>query len=71
MNEAPPYRITPEILSLVERIGEAIGRAEASGVAQDLRLWRVNRIRAIQGSLAIEGNTLTEGRYRRCWMANR
>ena len=61
LNEAPPYRITPEILSLVERIGEGIGRAEASGVAQDLRLRRINRIRTIQGSLAIEGNTLTEG----------
>ena len=61
LNEAPPYRITPEMLSLVERIGEAIGRAEASGVAQDLRLRRINRIRTIQGSLAIEGNTLTEG----------
>ena len=61
LNEAPPYRITPEILSLVERIGEALGRAEASGVAQDLRLRRINRIRSIQGSLAIEGNTLIEG----------
>lgn len=60
VNEAPPYRITPEIVSLVERIGEGIGRAEAAGVAQDLRLRRINRIRTIQGSLAIEGNTLSE-----------
>ena len=41
MNEPPPYRITPEIVSLVERIGEGIGRAEAAGVAGDLRLRRV------------------------------
>ena len=60
MNEAPPYRITPEIVSLIERIGEGIGRAEAAGVAQDLRLRRINHIRTIQGSLAIEGNTLSE-----------
>lgn len=59
MNEPPPYRITPEIVSLVERIGEGLGRAEAAGVARDLRLRRSNRIRTIQGSLAIEGNTLT------------
>lgn len=60
MNEAPPYRITPEIVSLIERIGVGIGRAEAAGIAQDLRLRRINRIRTIQGSLAIEGNTLSE-----------
>jgi len=47
-------------VSLIERIGEGIGRAEAAGVAQDLRLRRINRIRTIQGSLAIEGNTLSE-----------
>ena len=36
LNQAPPYRITPEVLSLVERISEGIGQAEGSGVAQDL-----------------------------------
>lgn len=60
MKEGPPYSITPEIVSRVERIGEAIGRAEASREAQELRLRRINRIRAIHGSLAIEGNTLSE-----------
>ena len=60
MNEQPPYSITPEMLSRVAQIGEAIGRAEAAGVAQDLRLRRINRIRTIQGSLAIEGNVLSE-----------
>ena len=56
----PPYSITPAIIRRVEEIGEAIGRAEAAGVAQDLRLRRVNRIRSIHGSLAIEGNRLSE-----------
>lgn len=57
--EAPPYRITPQIVTLVEQIGEGLGRAEAAGVARDLRLRRLNRIRTIQGTLAIEGNTLS------------
>lgn len=56
----PPYSITPTILRRAEEIGEAIGRAEAAGVAQDLRLRRINRIRSIRGSLAIEGNRLSE-----------
>ena len=60
MTEKPPYTITPEIVSRIEQIGEAIGRDEVSGASQDLRLRRINRIRTIRGSLAIEGNTLSE-----------
>ena len=60
MSQGPPYRITADILSRVAEIAEAIGRAEAGGLSQDLRLRRINRIRSIQGSLAIEGNILTE-----------
>ncbi len=60
MTTQPPYTITPDMLPRVEAIGEAIGRAEAAGVAQDLRLRRINRIRTIHGSLAIEGNILSE-----------
>ena len=56
----PPYAITPQILDLVARIGEAIGRLDESAIRADLRLRRANRIRTIQGSLAIEGNTLSE-----------
>ncbi len=56
----PPYRITPDILTRVAQIAEAVGRAEASGLSRDLRLRRINRIRTIQGSLAIEGNILSE-----------
>ena len=58
--ETPPYSVTPGIVSRIERIGEAIGRWEISREAQDLRLRRINRIRTIRGSLAIEGNTLSE-----------
>ncbi len=42
-------------------IGEALGRLSAlADSAKVLRLRRINRIRTIQGSLAIEGNTLSE-----------
>ena len=57
----PPYTITPKILNRVAAIGEAIGRLTGTAdQAKALRLRRANRIRAIQGSLAIEGNTLSE-----------
>lgn len=55
MSYIPPYKITPRIVSLVSKISEAIG---SFYVQEDLRLHRINRIKTIQGSLAIEGNTL-------------
>ena len=60
MSEQPVYAITPKILTLVEQIGEAVGRVETSGVFRDLRLRRINRIRTIHSTLAIEGNILSE-----------
>ncbi len=58
---SPPYSLTSAIVSLVARIGEAVGRLSAhEAAATSLRLRRINRIRTIQGSLAIEGNTLSE-----------
>ncbi len=57
----PPYTITPEILNRVASISEAIGRlAVLTDQAKALRLRRINRIRTIHRSLAIEGNTLNE-----------
>jgi Fic family protein len=55
----PQYTLTEGIVSLVGRISEAVGRFSASG-EQSLRLRRANRIRTIHGSVAIEGNTLSE-----------
>ncbi len=55
----PPYTITSTILHAIEEIGEALGRIqslESSPVAPQLR--RDNRIKTIQASLEIEGNTL-------------
>jgi Fic family protein len=57
----PPYTITPEILNRVAVISEAIGRLTVlTDRARALRLRRINRIRTIHGSLAIEGNMLSE-----------
>ena len=57
----PPYTITPTIVRLVSEISAGIGRLSAQAdTAKTLRLRRINRIRSIQGSLAIEGNTLSE-----------
>ncbi len=61
MKYQPPYRITSNILHLVAEISESIGRLTATAQPQDaLKLRKANRIRTIQGSLAIEGNTLSE-----------
>jgi Fic family protein len=57
----PPYTITPEILNRVAAISEAVGRLTVlTDQSRALRLRRINRIRTIHGSLAIEGNTLSE-----------
>ena len=57
----PPYTVTPAISTLAIRIGEALGRAESRAEGENLHLRRINRIRTIRGSLAIEGNTLSDG----------
>lgn len=55
----PVYTITGQIVSQVAMICEAAGRLSLTG-GQALRLRRANRIRTVHGSVAIEGNTLTE-----------
>lgn len=57
----PPYQITFEILKLITSISERIGAINATHLykpATELR--KKNRIKTIQSSLEIEGNTLTE-----------
>jgi Fic family protein len=57
----PPFSISSDIVSLVAEISEALGCLSVMPEAMmSLRLRRINRIRSIQGSLAIEGNTLSE-----------
>jgi Fic family protein len=60
MKYQPPYTITSKIIHLIAQISESIGRLTALTQIQDsLKLRKANRIRTIQGSLAIEGNTLS------------
>ncbi len=57
----PPFTLNNKILSQVAEISEAVGRLSVVlEQEQSLKLRRINRMRTIQGSLAIEGNTLSE-----------
>lgn len=56
----PPFTMTEEITNLVIEIGELAGRVTANDVLQtNPKLRRINRIKTIYSSLAIEQNTLT------------
>lgn len=55
----PPYTISSQILNLVSEVAHKIGEVNASFLTkQSPELRKQNRIRTIQASLAIEGNTL-------------
>ncbi|WP_291462282.1 Fic family protein [Desulfobacula sp.] len=55
----PPYIVTPNMVRLVEIIGESIGRISmAPNISIKPHLRRNNQIKTIQASLNIEGNTL-------------
>lgn len=57
----PPYQITGKILRLVAQISEKLGEVNAVHLHKPpTALRKKNRIRTIQSSLEIEGNTLTE-----------
>ncbi len=66
MSYQPPYTLTPAIISLIAQISEKLRQLSAlqdkdqHAQENSLRLRRINRIKSIQGSLAIEGNTLTQ-----------
>lgn len=56
----PPYEITDEMLRLISDIMENLGRLSGVNEIEKLpRLRRVNRIKSIHSSLAIENNTLS------------
>ncbi len=56
----PPYDITPSILKRISSIAEKIGEVNARYLSkQSPQLRKQNRIKTIQSSLQIEGNTLT------------
>ena len=55
----PPYDITKTILNFYGQITEALGICQSLMLVKpEARLRRQNRIKTIQSSLAIEGNTL-------------
>ena len=57
----PPFTLTAAINRRVASIGRLVGRAAVDMSPETgLRLNRINRIRTIAGSLAIEGNSLGE-----------
>ena len=57
----PPYQITDKILKLVVSISEKLGEINATHLYKPpTELRKKNRIKTIQSSLEIEGNTLTE-----------
>lgn len=56
-----PYQITTRILQLIVSISEKIGEINATHLQKaPATLRKTNRIKTIQSSLEIEGNTLTE-----------
>ena len=59
-NYTPPFTISHKSLTLVAEISQAVGQLSVEFEQQKLlRLRKVNRMRTVQGSLAIEGNTLS------------
>lgn len=57
----PPYQITDEILQLIVSISEKLGEIKSTHLHKPpTKLRKKNRIKTIQSSLEIEGNTLTE-----------
>lgn len=61
----PPFTVSSEAINLIAEISGLIERYAISLEQEDgLRLRKANRIKTIHSSLAIEGNTLTEGEVR-------
>lgn len=60
MSYSPPFQINNKIIEQVARIAELTGKISASAnLERNPALRRKNRILTIQGSLAIEQNSLT------------
>jgi Fic family protein len=56
----PPYEISSKILNLISSISEKIGEVKSARLVKPpTELRKRNRIKTIQSSLEIEGNTLT------------
>lgn len=59
MSYQPPFTITPKIINQISAISQQLGQLDRSPLQASPQLRKQNRIRTIQGTLAIEGNSLT------------
>jgi Fic family protein len=55
----PPFATTAQIINQISAISEQIGRLEGQNLSLSPQLRKQNRIRTIQSTLALEGNTLS------------
>jgi Fic family protein len=58
--KAPPYSINSKIINLIAKISEQVGSFNSSILNSSPQLRKKNRIKTIAGTLAIEGNQLSE-----------
>ncbi len=58
MSYQPPFEITPKIVNQISSIAEQVGRLDTQSLKVSPQLRKQNRIKTIQSTLAIEGNTL-------------
>ena len=59
-NKKPPFEITNQMIDYVAEIAELVGNLNVTNrLTVNPTLRRINRIRTIHGSLAIEQNTLS------------
>lgn len=57
---SPVFTLSPQVVSLAAEVSRLVGRFEGLQVPRpQLKLRRLNRARTVQGSTAIEGNTLS------------
>ncbi len=67
----PPYQITTEILTLISEIERNLGQFEPMVLPEPQpKLRKENKIKTLQESLAIEGNTLTTEQITAVLMGN-
>ena len=59
MTYTPPFTVSSESIKLVAEIAEEVTKYSIISRKVNPNLRRINRIRSIHSSLAIEGNTLT------------
>lgn len=58
--KTPNYTISTKIIDLLVQVAEKLGEIQGSGeYSRNLQLRKINRLRSIQSSLAIENNTLS------------